>query len=384
MRDTHGRARSLASTAAALLWMGALALPAAGAASRVEVVEYFDVVDGYTVVHFLTAFPAEQALLDAQGFLAVAPTQERRHPLGGYMRGWQHFGAWNAPAEGLVPVCRFLSRNSALPSHFYSAFDAECDALRAGTDWIYEGVAFYAALPDAGGRCAAGTAPVYRVMGVVDWAGASIHHYTTSRAMRRWLLQDVDSLVAGTGTFVSEGQGEMGVAFCVPASNDAAEARTAALAGGEWELTFAPQLAWYSQVTWAPWFWHVPMPLPDEVSLRMKFGAHIEADPSPEAFPMPWLWLSAPYRLAASISSPQFSLTPLESRAAGASWAGWDPFVDRITVVWTLPWPVVLRLEHTDATTMRGCLYSTFDSLFAWGPGAWVPAQCIPVTGRRL
>lgn len=68
-----------------------------------------------------------------------------------------------AAAPGLAPVCQFFGRltSAATVSHFYTANAQECATLRArwgdagsaGPGLKYEGVAFYAAVPDAQQRC---------------------------------------------------------------------------------------------------------------------------------------------------------------------------------------------------------------------------------------
>ena len=68
-----------------------------------------------------------------------------------------------AAAPGLAPVCQFFGRltSAATVSHFYTANAQECAALRAlwgdagsaGLGLKYEGVAFYAVVPDAQRRC---------------------------------------------------------------------------------------------------------------------------------------------------------------------------------------------------------------------------------------
>jgi hypothetical protein len=75
---------------------------------------------------------------------------------------WRAFTDVNA-APGLAPVCQFFGRvaGSEAVSHFYTANVRECSALRAlwgdagsaGPGLKYEGVAFYAVVPDAQGRC---------------------------------------------------------------------------------------------------------------------------------------------------------------------------------------------------------------------------------------
>ncbi len=77
---------------------------------------------------------------------------------------WRAFTDINA-APGLAPVCQFFGRltSDAAVSHFFTANAQECASLRAlwgdtgspGLGLKYEGVAFYAAVPDAQQRCPA-------------------------------------------------------------------------------------------------------------------------------------------------------------------------------------------------------------------------------------
>ena len=75
---------------------------------------------------------------------------------------WRAFTDINA-APGLAPVCQFFGRltSAATVSHFFTANAQECATLRAlwgdagsaGLGLKYEGVAFYAVVPDAQKRC---------------------------------------------------------------------------------------------------------------------------------------------------------------------------------------------------------------------------------------
>ncbi len=68
-----------------------------------------------------------------------------------------------AAAPGLAPVCQFFGRltSAAAASHFFTANAQKCATLRAlwgdagsaGLGLKYEGVAFYAVVPDAQQRC---------------------------------------------------------------------------------------------------------------------------------------------------------------------------------------------------------------------------------------
>src|SRR5690606_14692832 len=75
------------------------------------------------------------------------------------------FNAWaaNGPAPASVlPVCRFYSY--LVNSHFYTASEEECELLKSeDSGWVYEGIAFQALVPLAGGACPPGTNPVWRL-----------------------------------------------------------------------------------------------------------------------------------------------------------------------------------------------------------------------------
>lgn len=146
--------------------------------------------------HFVTADPVEQRLVDDGRFgpeWRVAPDL---------------FRVWSQPVAGSVPVCRFFSaRFAPKSSHFYTPLASECDSLKAGGDWQYEGIVFHVALPDSAGACASGTEPLYRLFNQ-GRNGAPNHWFTASRASR-------DEAV-GTG-WVAEGTGPDTVFACTPA-----------------------------------------------------------------------------------------------------------------------------------------------------------------------
>jgi hypothetical protein len=210
MKPTKGR-RNLA------LWalLGVCSLPPVAEAARVKAVEYV----GDHV--FITANPAEIAALD-----------------NGRVPGWTRTGLelWvhDAPAPGLVPVCRFYSDRFAPRSlHFFTAFAAECDAVRANPDWIAEGVAFYVRMPEAQGgsefSCPAGTHALYR------WynggrGGLPLHALTPYGGRRAVMQQDVTREIGGylQSGWSPEGIGydygdsmRDGIAFCPFASDGA-------------------------------------------------------------------------------------------------------------------------------------------------------------------
>ncbi len=99
--------------------------------------------------YFLTANPAEAAMLDA----------------GTTVKGWKRTGGqftvFTEPAEGLSAVCRFFGTPNVGPnSHFYTADAAECAKVKTLPAWTFEEVSFYIPMP-ANGSCG-GNWPVYR------------------------------------------------------------------------------------------------------------------------------------------------------------------------------------------------------------------------------
>jgi hypothetical protein len=129
--------------------------------TEATVVEFYqEQLDHY----FMSVSGSEIDLLDAGG-------------QGGWKRTGQSFHGWleqqDAP-PGAHPVCRFYAAGAN--SHFYTGDDAECawlksleqsqraDANARGErflGWAYEGVAFWALVPQ-NGQCPPGTDPVWR------------------------------------------------------------------------------------------------------------------------------------------------------------------------------------------------------------------------------
>ena len=114
-------------------------------------------------------------------------------------RTFEFWRVWTQPGEGRLPVCRFFSRGfDPKSSHFYTPYAAECEGLKAGTVWQYEGTVFYVALPDATGNCAAGTTPLYRAYNDGQ-GGAPNHRYMISRAIRDEMVADKKWTAEGSG-----------------------------------------------------------------------------------------------------------------------------------------------------------------------------------------
>jgi serine protease len=108
------------------------------------------------------------------------------------------------------------------PTNFFTASAADCVLFKSWPDWVYEGIAFYARVPDGQGACGADTAAVHRLYNN-GRGGAPNHAYTADPAKR-------DTLVAAG--WVSEG-----VAFCVPLAAGDSAAMTQLLAGSRWQFT---------------------------------------------------------------------------------------------------------------------------------------------------
>lgn len=118
------------------------------------------------------------------------------------------FNAWSAdgPApESAVPVCRFYS--SLVDSHFYTGSEEECEFLkRDDSAWDYEGIAFQALMPAAGGACMPGTNPVWRLYNNRFAQLDTNHRFVTSLGIYHSMMAD--------------GWLGAGVAFCSPPSSE--------------------------------------------------------------------------------------------------------------------------------------------------------------------
>jgi len=130
--------------------------------------------------------------------------------------GWERTGlrflAYQTPAPGTNPVCRFFRVDPAFgSSHFYSASPGECqqviDHPQAYPGWTYESAnVFYIALPDpVSGACASGTQPIWRF-----YNQRTINHrYTADQATR-------DAMRADPATWLPEGYPPDSVIMCAP------------------------------------------------------------------------------------------------------------------------------------------------------------------------
>ena len=130
----------------------------------------------------------------------------------GTFAGWQRtgesFAALPVAATGALDVCRFFSTTFApKSSHFYTPIPSECQSLKGGQVWGYEGLVFALQLPDNAGRCPPGTAALFRLYNNGQ-GGAPNHRYTVSEAER--------AAQAAQG-WIGEGTGTPPVFACVPA-----------------------------------------------------------------------------------------------------------------------------------------------------------------------
>jgi DNA-binding beta-propeller fold protein YncE len=145
-------------------------------------------------------------------FVTADPVESRLIDDGRYGSDWgaseDLFRVWTEPVAGSVPVCRFFSaRFAPRSSHVYTPYAGECEALKRGGEWQYEGIAFHIALPVAPGACPAGTEPLYRLYNE-GRGGAPNHRYTASS-------QTVAAMTANGWS--AEGTGPGRVFACTPA-----------------------------------------------------------------------------------------------------------------------------------------------------------------------
>ncbi len=125
----------------------------------------------------------------------------------GWARTGRQFNGYPPAGSTGLAVCRFFTTAFApKSSHFYTPFASECGIVISNTDWLYEGIVFHAAVPDAVGNCPAATDPVYRLYNN-GLGGAPNHRYLTSTSERAQMI--------GQG-WVPEGYGPAGVIMCSP------------------------------------------------------------------------------------------------------------------------------------------------------------------------
>jgi hypothetical protein len=152
-----------------------------GAPIEAIAVEYYDDMLKH---FFITADPAEQAMLDA----------------GIIVPGWDRTGfAFKVrPAYSTIGLsaCRFFGTPGVGPnSHFFTIDPAECAQVKANPLWTYEGIAFVAD-PPSGSVCGADRTPVLRLYNN-GMQGQANHRFTTSRSEARanqaagWMIEGV-------------------------------------------------------------------------------------------------------------------------------------------------------------------------------------------------
>lgn len=261
--------------------------PARGAS--VDVVEFYHQrFDHY----FVSSLAADIAALDS-----------------GTLKGWartgRSFKAFDTPAPGMSPVCRFYIPPALGDSHFYSASPAECAEVAAKfPTFTYESPSvMYVGLPDAtSGACPAGTRPVYRL-----WNNRpdSNHRYTTDANVR------AEMLARG---YIAEGYGPEGVAMCSPTAASAFTVATApavvTLTPGETrevQVTVTPSAGFAGPVTLAV--------------AGLPAGTHAEpVNATVSVGPGP---ASVPVRIAADgNAAPTGSVAPATVSATGAGGTG--------------------------------------------------------------
>ena len=151
------KARSESQTNAASAMVTLAHAPVGAPVSNsVPIVEYYYGVGTNVQPRFLTGSAAVTRQLDSR---------DETNTFGRTGQVWRAFTDINA-APGLAPVCQFFGRltSASTVSHFFTANAQECATLRAlwgdsggagGAEFglKYEGVAFYAVVPDTQQRC---------------------------------------------------------------------------------------------------------------------------------------------------------------------------------------------------------------------------------------
>jgi hypothetical protein len=161
--------------------------------------------------YFTTANATEVAALDA-----------------GLFPGWHRTGSryrvrTEASAD-VAPICRIYvpAQAGRRGMHFYSRSPAECAAVLGTFGGYDEGVVFHAPVPDAGGQCVDGTAPVWKL----EQAAGPAFAYTPNPVRR-------DKLAASGYTVV-------GIEYCVPSSSSQVAWMTARLELETWTIGLVP------------------------------------------------------------------------------------------------------------------------------------------------
>ena len=168
--------------------------------SAASIIEYYSAASDH---YFVAGAADETSLLDAGG-------------MGDWKRTTQRFKAWLRMGDGppaAKGVCRFYARGPN--SHFYTGSASECDFLKSleardraqaqargqpFLGWGYEGIAFYALLPE-NGQCPGGTRPVHRAYNARAAQNDSNHRFMLDEQQRAAMLTS---------------WADEGVAFCSP------------------------------------------------------------------------------------------------------------------------------------------------------------------------
>lgn len=152
---------------------------------EIAVVEFFHPLLNH---YFLAVDAAEIATLDSGG------------AGGNWQRTGLHFSAHNHQISDNRATCRFY--NPRANTHFYTASEEECLALRdSSSGWIFEGIAFYIHLPEAG-RCLSNAQAVHRLYNNRFAQNDSNHRFTTSAVVAQEMQ--------------AAGWQYEGIAFCAP------------------------------------------------------------------------------------------------------------------------------------------------------------------------
>jgi uncharacterized protein (DUF1800 family) len=126
------------------------------------VVEYYNINLKH---YFITGLPEDISYIDSG---KAGP---------GWIKTGVTWGAYKAASDapGLAPVCRFYAPGPN--SHFYTAVQSECDAVKTYPGWVYEGISHYTEVP-SNGVCRSGTQPIYRVYNNRFQFNDSNHRFT--------------------------------------------------------------------------------------------------------------------------------------------------------------------------------------------------------------
>jgi hypothetical protein len=294
--------------------------------------------------YFMTSDQTEMAALDAGS-------------IGGWFRTGMFYQMDTEAKPGLVPVCRFFSTLGGKATHFFTAFADECTLVKSNQHWTFEGIAFYAQLPDAKGVCANGTSVVHRLYN--NGRGGSPNHAYTPDASKRDLL-------------IANGWISEGVAFCLPTSTDASLAKTQLLANTNWVF-----------------------PLSEPAGCREDAPAYLYfSQPSPGR-EWPSTLPGAPtLDYLASVGAGGDNDCRLGVSGADEGFAGWDAGANQYIVWYTDGYGLytLALFDRADLTTVPLCKvkltanidtrYATPRNLHPFQPELWSP--CVYDTATRM